>query len=491
MTPHIFYHLSSKLALKVVHPRFRCLSSGIILYKKEKNVKNQGSKTTKERKHHLNEDHEVTLLADNCFRNAQNDSLSEDKSRIVHKLRTNVSQIFGFNLNVLNKRFEAIRESGLSKSDAMLLVLSIPACFEICNPNFFRVVKCFKKYDLPVLTLLRTNPFLGSIDSACLEENLKLLDEKGLKSNLLNAILRNPTLLCYPLTSEALNNLKSLHSLGLDQNKLLEASLYDPKLYSVEDNSLKDILDNVTSINLSDVSEFLASYNIELERIYWLYPEFLFSSKEKLEACLDKVLSSPFFLDADNIEKLLRTRPDVFLSLSDEKVTKLIKYIEKISTVKSRAFRLLTERPEIFRYPEKFNRRCDLFKSYGFNEADIARLLAVKGGPYCLVDCDDFSHDSMTEILDFYMSSKDLSPVQLVVSAPICFAKTHFPVIKQRFTYMRHIGMMKIIAPRKVNSIKGKPTLQSIIKCEREEFVKICQRTMEEYDRFCRGFKYP
>ena len=447
---------------------------------------------TKTKKQKIHKNHGVVQYVMENFQENVNKKklgvLDIAKDDILHKLQTDPSQILGFSIEELAKRVDLFRASGITFNDAISLSLVIPPCLHINNNNFKSVIKTMQKYGLPVEKIIYQSPYIGGFEHVQLERNLKLLNDLNLKSELLTLISKHPILLSYQLNRNSLSILENLHS-GERRTitKYIEMSFDGPTVQNKVVNQL--LMQREKGVKLSkDAENFFLNYDIDLNKVYQLCPDILMLSKETLEKSLDCVLSAPFYFDISDLEQLIMSYPDVFISFHQENIISQVQYLEKISTSKYRLYKLLSEHAEIFRDPDKFLQRVALFKRFRFKDADIGRLLSQKGAVNCFLDCDDYTDETLTELLKLYLkhTRRDLKPIQIIYSSPICLSTKALPIIKPRLKFLRYIEKVKDISV-KLKTTKDNLTLQRIIRSDLNMFVKLCGSTLEEFEKFSQG----
>lgn len=416
-------------------------------------------------------------------------TLGEQYKSLLHEIKVNPMQMLGFSVENISARMDMFHSAGITQKDSVALSLSIPSCLNINNSNFKKVLKLLQKYNLHSAKLLYSYPCIGSVDYRLLRRNLQILETLKLNDELSSIILENPILLVYPINKNSFEILKKTH-FELSESTISKENLIMPlKEPAIEFKDGHNILEKAESVvtNLEDVKEFLKDYDLDLDQIYQIAPSFLFTSVTVLEESLNVVLSQPFCLNATEVESLMMNYPDVFLAFAQKDIIAVIEFIQKVAITKDRLYKLLLNEPEIFRDPVTFFRRVKILQKHKIKDSNIGRLLAQKGGSSVLTDCEDFTDHSLEEILKFYLSGKDITPMQIVMSAPVSISLRNWPIVKARMSYMRFLEKMKDVAPRK-KSKSNKLTLQTIIRSNKKEFVElICKSEIINYEEFCRG----
>lgn len=466
-----------------------------ILYRLSHAIISGAKKKTKGKKQKLHNENEVVkYIGKNMEKpgkqHTQKPVLNLDKNRILHDLQTNHSQVLGFNLEELERRVNVFKSLGVIFNDCVVLALSIPSCLNICNGNFKKIIAILKHYKLPAEEIIFKYPHIGALDHRQVKRNLELLtDELVIKSELPILVLKNPILLSYVLNKHTVELLKG-SSFNLDSTYTTVANLnLSLQEKAVINSTVEKFITHNENPNMynSEAKNFLSTYDVNPDQVYATCPEFFLVSLETLEKCCDNLSAAPFFFSAEDIQKLLTTSPEVFISFHNDDVLKQSRYIASVSTTKCRAYKLLRDYPEIFKDSDFFFKRVAMFEKYGIKEGDMGRLLAQKGGTNCFVDCEDFSDTSMTNLLEFYVSKSDLTPLQIVVSAPVSLSMKSTNIIKARLSYLRHKNKVTVIAGKKKKK-QSQITIQSVVRKDLEEFVeKVCGATMSEYDEYCKS----
>jgi len=294
-------------------------------------------------------------------------------------------------------------------------------------------------------------------------------------------------LLSYTLTKSTLQTLKKINfNIGESSTTIenLKVSLTDTMIQNNVGDKLSGRLKPLTAV-FNNAVTFLNNYDVNILQIFKTTPELFFTEADVLEKCHSVVLSEPFCITAEEVEWLLNNYPDVFLTFSSEDSQRLIKYISSVTVTTDRLYKLLLKQPEIFRDVETFFNRVELFKKYGVVKNNIGRLLAQKGGAACFTACQDFTDESLDNILQLYFSEKDITPLQLVVSSPIALSLKSKEVITSRLPYYRSLGKMKNLAVNRKKS-KSQLSVQTIIRINRTDFIeKLCSSTVDNYEDFC------
>ena len=416
-------------------------------------------------------------------------TLGEQYKNLLHKIKVNPMQMLGFSVENVSARMDMFYSAGITLKDSIALSLSIPSYLNINNSNFKKVLKLLQKHNLSSAKILYSYPYIGSVDYRLLRRNLQMLETLKLNGELSSVILENPILLVYPINNNSYEILKKTY-FELSESTLSKENLIMPlKEPAIEFKDGHNILENAESAatRLEDVKKFLKDYDLDLDQIYRTAPSLLFTSVTVLEESLNVVLSQPFCLNATEVESLLMNYPDVFLAFAQKDIIAVIEFIQKVAITKDRLYKLLLREPEIFRDPATFFRRVKILQNHQIKDSNIGRMLAQKGGSSALTDCEDFTDHSLEEILKFYFSGKDITPIQIVMSAPVSVSLRNWPIVKARMSYMRFLERMKDIAPQK-KSKTNKLTLQTIIKSNKKEFVElICKSELNNYEEFCRS----
>jgi len=448
-------------------------------------------KKTKPKKPKINKQHpvikymaEMQDLEINIYKTSE---LKSESESLIHAIETNKSQILGFDLSEYKRRVQLFHGLGSSLSDAITLSLSIPSIFHVNNTNFKSIIKTMRQYKLSVEKIIYNYPYVGVFNSRQFESNIKLLYNHVPNGELDSLILNNPSLMMFQLDKSSLTTLvkssfKSDDNLSKLQN--IKAVLNEP---SVDNQELKNLLSNKDDFESSidpKVVDLLSSYDIIWKNLYRDCPEFLATPHHEIEKCLDSITSSPFYFEVEDVEQLLKSRPDIFLLFNQSDTLEMVDYLEKIFKQKGHLFRLLNEDPEILRDPGTFFRRVEIFKKFGLKDHDIALLIAQPGGQNCFTDCEEFTDSAIEDILSFYTQGKDLVNSQIVFSAPASLSPKFSSLVKNRINYLRSISKMNTIAKNRKRK-KSHVTIQSIIKCKEDHFVNnICGTSQEEYYKF-------
>ena len=417
--------------------------------------------------------------------------LVDEASKLLHTIETSSSQVLGFDLTEFKTRIQLFHGLGSTISDSITLSLSIPSIFHVNNTNLRNIVKILRQYNLSVEKVIFTHPYIGAISKSTVENNLKLLIELVPSTELNDFILTYPTMLVFKLEKASVERLiqSDLHS---DENvsKLnnIVSALESP---AVENLELKRLLVNKDSFENSieeDMVDLLESYHIDKHFMYKKCPEFLVTPVMVVEKCIEFISGSPFYFEEEDVEKLLKTHPDIILLFNHTSTLEMVNYLEGIFNQKGHLFRMLNEEPEMFRDCDTVLRRIEIFKKFGFKDNDIALILTQAGGPNFFMDCLEFTDLGIENILQFYFEEKDLVPSQIVFSALACLSPKFENVVRERISYLRKIGKMNIIAKKRKRK-QTQLTILTIVKCELGHFVNsICGTTQEHYEEFLKDF---
>lgn len=458
-------------------------------------VRKVAKRKTKRKKQKIHKDHGVVKYVMENFltvdgrkhKNNKLGVLDTVKEDLVHHLQTNTNQLFGFSIEELVKRIDLLRATGITRNDAVILSLTIPSCLHINNNNFRNVIKTLQKHELPVEKILYKHPFVGSVEHIQLERNLGYLSTPNLKSELTDLIMNNPVLLSYQLNQ---NCLSILDRFGADSSQAasqqIQMSLADP---GVQSNIANQLLVQSSDNNWSkENQDFFFNYNIDLAKLYQICPDILMATKETLEKSLERVVSSPFYFQPSDVESLIMSYPDVFISFHKDNVKAQVEYLEKILISNHQLYKLLSEHPDIFRDPDKFFQRVEILKTHRFKDAEIGQILAQKGGVNCFLDCDDHNDQTILKLLKLYLKhrKRDIKPIQVAYSSPICLSTKAFPNITQRLKFLRHTGKVNMITTKKRFNKKDL-TLRKVIRYNQSRFLELCGSTEEEFEKFVKS----
>lgn len=418
--------------------------------------------------------------------------LENDASRLVHTMETSHSQVLGFDLPEFKTRIQLFHGLGSTITDSIALTLSLPSIFHINNTNLRSIVRVLRQFNVSVEKVIMKYPYIGATNKVTVENNLKMLSELLPIDELNDFVLTHPTMLVFKLEKSSIERLfqSSLHS---DENESkihnLLSALDSP---SVENLELKELLaekENFENSIEEDMMDLLESYNIDLQFMYKKSPEFLVTSTTTIEKCIELISGSPFYFEEEDVEKLLKTHPDIILLFEKTSTVEMVKYLESIFKQKGHLFRLLNEEPEMLRDCETVSRRIGIFKRFGFNDDDIALLISQPGGPNFFMDCLEFTDAGIEQVLQFFFSENDLVSSQIVYSALACLSPKFENVVRQRISFMRKIGRMNLIAKKRKRK-QSQLTILTVVKSDLEYFINsICETTQEQYDEFLKEFE--
>ena len=464
-------------------------------YSMKKSEANPFRKKSKLKKPKINKDHPVIKYINEIQalkpELPKTSILEEDASKLLHTIETSSSQVLGFDLAEFKTRIQLFHGLGSTLSDSITLALSIPSIFHVNNTNLRSIVKVLRQYNLSVEKIIIQYPYIGAIGKNTVESNLKLLTELVPVDELNDFILNYPTMLVFKLEKTSIEKLiqSSLHS---DDNisKLhnIVAAMENPAVENLELNKLLSNKEKFEDSIEEDMNDLLESYNIDKQFMYKKCPQFLITPVMIVEKCIELISGTPFYFEEEDVEKLLKTHPDIILLFNDNSTLEMVNYLEGIFNQKGHLFRLLNEEPEMLRDSETVLHRIQLFKKFGFEDNDIALILSQAGGANFFMDCLEFTETAMENILQFYFKENDLVPSQIVFSALACLSPKFEHIVRERISYLRHIGKMNIIAKKRKRK-RTQLTILTIVKSDLENFIKtICGTTQEHYDDFLKDY---
>jgi len=434
---------------------------------------------------------EVKIQEANLKTASQKSILGVETNKLLYSLETNKAQVLGYDVTEFKTRVQLFLDLKTSLSDAISLSLAIPSIFHINDTNLRSIARILRRYNISVEKLVYKYPYVCAMNRNHVEDNLKILSEIFPKDELDNFIFNNPQMIVFKLDRTSVEKLTQ-HSLASDENtsKLnnIKVTLNSPAVNNVQLDTLVPAGKTFDQLIDEEMIELLTSYDIDLQYMYKLCPEFMVTPINTIEECLEYITGSPFYFEVDDVQQLLKTYPDIVLMFDNEETLKMVSYLETVFTQKGHLYRILNEDPEMLRDSDTFFRRIEIFKRFKFKKSDIALILAQPGGTSFFTDCLEFTDDRIKESLEFFFSKTDIVPSQIVFSVQACLSPKFTKIARERVSYMRKIQKMHILVKKRKRK-RSQITLKSVIKCELEHFItSICGTTQSDYDVFLRDY---
>lgn len=383
------------------------------------------------------------------------------------------SHILGFDVAQVQKRVEILESFGMSSKDALSVAFEVPSHLDFKRDTLKPLCELLNNLGCNLLRLFMKAPYIFGVNFSTVESNVKRLENVGIRSEVIGkAIESNPLLVVYPVSDKAVEIIRVVLSSCEFDNELINDSNSDIKQISQSDFALQLLQQPFDGAreqvllgdNVKEVANFLREIQVSPCLMVLNNPEFFSADVNKLYEAVEFFTGRPLLFEIELIQKMMITKPEVFLNLERKAFEKRVRLLQGIVNTPTQLY-LLLQKYFVFQGNEvELEGNIKVLQKYEFQNEQIANIITAKGSFVSRVR-------ELEKKLQFLLSVEGIN-VDLISKNFHCLLKP-LKFLENRVNFARKLK----------KELLENINMQSLFLSDDEAFVTvICESSLEKYE---------
>lgn len=382
-------------------------------------------------------------------------------------------QVLGFNVSKIQERLKILESVHITGKDAFVIAFEIPSHLELRKETLKPLGDLLNNLGCNLPRLFMKAPYIFGVDFVTIQSNVERLLSVGVSSEVIGkAIDSNPLIVIYPVSTNALNIIKSLLSSCEFDEGSNNCDFTDFRQVSRDEFALRLLVQPCEGIreqvilgdNFKQVANFLREIQVSPCLMVLNNPAFFAADVDKLYQAVEFFTGRPLLFEIELIQKMMITRSEVFLNFEKEVFEERVELFKGILKTPRQLY-LLFQKYFFFQgHQVELEDNIKILQKYQFQNEQIANILTAK-------DVFVSGESDLEKKLEFLLSLEGIN-VDLIADNSYC-------LLKPLQTLANRVAFAKEIKKHLLEDMN----MEHLFMSDDEEFVTvICESSLAKYE---------